>query len=334
MALRSKRGSVRGQADNPAAPVATEGAQAWAERPSLRQEQFRGPEESTSNLGVGLFSCAVFALAFALVFALCWLVAGDPLLPGLPAAALCGVLAAMCVHTAQEWERVVVLRFGAFNRVSGPGLFWTIPFVEQNTVRVDMRIRASTFNAEETLTSDLVPLNVDAALFWVVFDPKAASLEVSNFSAAVQLAAQTALREAIGRLSVAQVAIKRQQLDREIQAALAEQAEEWGITVLKVEVRDILLPRELQGSMSAEAQAEQCLKARMALAEGEVAIGEMLAEASAAYEGAGDALRLRAMHLLFESIKETGGTVVVPSSFAEGLGDVLPDATKDFLRGA
>ena len=333
MPFKSFANGGKGKPASSANPAEGTGRGVSTERLSLMQQQRKGPEEKTSNLGVGLFSCAVFTVAFALVFVLCLLACGDPLLPGLPLGLVAGVLAAMGVHTAQEWERVVVLRLGAFNRVSGPGLFWTIPFVEQNTVRVDMRVRASTFYAEETLTSDLVPINADAALFWVVFDPKAASLEVNDFSTAVELAAQTALREAIGRLSVAQVAIKRQQLDREIETALAQQVAEWGVTVLKVEVRDILLPKDLQETMSAEAQAEQRLKARMALAEGEATIAEMLADAANVYGDAGDGLRLRAMHLLFESIKETGGTVVVPSSFAEGLGDVLPDGTKDFLRG-
>lgn len=291
------------------------------------------PSERASNLGVGLFSCVVFALVFALACGGACLALGRFSLGALAAAALLGLLASMSVHIAQEWERVVVLRFGAFNRVSGPGLFWTIPFVEQNTTRIDMRLRASTFDAEKTLTSDLVPLNVDAVLFWVVFDPKAACLEVSDFSAAVRLAAQTSLRQAIGRLNAAQVAIKREQLDRQIKDALEEQTTAWGVSVLSVEVRDILLPDELQDAMSAEAQAEQRLKARMALAEGEPAIAEILAEAAAAYEESEDALRLRSMHLLFESIRETGSTVVVPSSFAEGLGDVLPDAAKKTLLG-
>lgn len=289
--------------------------------------------EVASNAGVLLFSCVVFALVFCAVAGV-WLVADGAIgVSALVCAALLATLATMTVHIAQQWERVVVLRFGKFNRVSGPGLFWTIPVIEQNTMRVDGRVRATTFGAEETLTSDLVPLNVNAVLFWMVYDAEAACTEVGDFTRAVELSAQTALRDAIGRGSAAEVAIRRQQLDRELKAALEEKCAQWGITVLSVEIRDILLPKELQDAMSLEAQAEQRKKARIILTEAEQDICDMMTEMGEAYEGNDAALRLRAMHLLYESIRETGGTVVVPSSFSEGFSDVLPDAAKDALRG-
>lgn len=289
--------------------------------------------ERASSAGTALFTTALFAVVFCVVVAVFAIVCGAVTIVGILIALVAALLAALSMHIAQEWERVVVLRFGAFNRVSGPGLFWTIPFVEQNVVRVDMRTRVTTFGAEGTLTSDLVPLDVDAVLFWVVYDAKTACLEIRDFSTAVELAAQTSLREAIGRLSAAQVAIKREQLDREIKEELSEQVGDWGVSVLSVEVRDVLLPEELQDAMSAEAQAEQRMKGRLILAEAERDISGMLVEAAAPYEENPDAMRLRSMHMLYESVKDTGGTVVMPSSFADGLGDVLPDAAKDKLRG-
>ena len=285
--------------------------------------------ERASSAGVALFSLTVFLVVFVAVAAL----AGPVGAVAAACALVAAGFAAMAVHIAQQWEKVVVLRFGRFNRVSGPGLFWTFPIIEQNTMRVDTRVRATTFGAEETLTADLVPLDVNAVLFWHVWDAKAACTEVGDFTRAVELAAQTALRDAIGRAGVAEVAIRREQLDRELKRVLEEKVAPWGIAVLSVEVRDILLPRDLQEVMSLEAQAEQRKKARIILMEAEQDICEMMGEMGDAYAENDAALRLRAMHLLYESVRETGGTVVVPSSFSEGFGDVLGDAAKDALKG-
>lgn len=287
--------------------------------------------ERASSAGVVLFTAVVFALSFCLVCGVWYVVCGGVDALGFVVAFLLAVLAAQAVHIAQQWEKVVVLRLGRFNRVSGPGLFWTWPVIEQNTMRVDTRVRVTTFGAEETLTSDLVPLDVNAVLFWHVWDAKAACTEVGDFSRAVELAAQTALRDAIGRAGAAEVAIRRDQLDRELKRVLEEKVSPWGVAILSVEVRDILLPKELQDVMSLEAQAEQRKKSRIILMEAEQDICEMVDEMGRVYEGNDAALRLRAMHLLYESIRETGGTVVVPSSFSEGFGDVLGDAAKDAL---
>lgn len=284
--------------------------------------------EQASNAGVILFSVVVFAVVFGIVFAGLYWVFSDFLLSSLFIAVIAAALVTISVHIAQQWERVVVLRLGAFNRISGPGLFWTIPVIEQNTMRVDERVRVTTFGAEETLTADLVPLNVNAVLFWHVWDAKAACTEVGDFTLAVEMAAQTALRDAIGRAGAAEVAIRREQLDRELKHALADKVSPWGITVLSVEIRDILLPKDLQDVMSLEAQAEQRKKARIILMEAEQDIYELLTEMGAGYEGNEAALRLRSMHLLYESVRETGGTIVVPSSFSEGFGDVLGDSLK------
>lgn len=283
------------------------------------------PGERASNVGVVLMSSFVFVVVLlAVLGASVALVGGlEPL--GALAAVLCAVLATMTVHIAQQWERVVVLRLGKFNRVSGPGLFWTIPFIEQNALRVDCRTRTTSIYAAETLTADLVPLDVNAVLLWMVFDAKAACTEVGDFSRAVNLTAQAALRDAIGQLTAAEVAIRREQLDRDIAQALEDEATQWGVSILSVKVRDILLPADLQDAMSAEAQAEQRRKARIILMDAEQDIAAMAEEVGESYGGGDAALRLRAMHLLYESVRETGGTVVVPSSFSEGFGDVLPE---------
>ncbi len=293
--------------------------------------------ERASNAGIVLFSAVLFAVCFGIVLGVAGAVEGGVGVVSLVFALVAALLGISSAHIAQQWEKVVVLRLGKFNRVSGPGLFWTIPVIEQNAMRVDCRVRVTSFGAEETLTADLVPLNVNAVLFWMVWDAKAACTEVGDFSRAVELAAQTALRDAIGRAGAAEVAIRREQLDRELKRVLEEKVAQWGVTILSVEVRDILLPKELQDVMSLEAQAEQRKKARIILMEAEQDICEMMDAMGDTYAKNDAALRLRAMHLLYESVRETGGTVVVPSSFSEGFGDVLGGAGQDALsalRGA
>lgn len=289
--------------------------------------------ERASSAGVVLFSTVVFLAAFCVALGAAWAASARLGAAAVACALVAATLVTMAVRIAQQWEKVVVLRFGKFKRVAGPGLFWMIPVIEQSAMRVDGRVRVTTFGAEETLTADLVPLDVNAVLFWMVWDAQAACTEVGNFTCAVELAAQTALRDAIGRAGVAEVAIRREQLDRELKHVLEEKVSPWGITILSVEVRDILLPKELQDVMSLEAQAEQRKKSRIILMEAEQDICEMMDDMGDTYANNDTALRLRAMHLLYESIRETGGTVVVPSSFSEGFGDVLPKTMKDALGG-
>ena len=281
--------------------------------------------ERASNLGVLVFSAVVFLLAFGAVLGVASFAAGAVTLMAVAMAVAAGLLAVASCHIAQQWERVVVLRLGRFNRVSGPGLFWTWPVIESNTLRVDTRMRVTTFYAEETLTADLVPLDVNAVLFWHVWDAKAACTEVGDFTRAVEMSAQTALRDAIGRASAAEVAIRRESLDRELKRVLEEKVAPWGVTVLSVEVRDILLPRELQEVMSLEAQAEQRKKARIILMEAEHDVFETLDEMEDLVGGPEAVTRLRTMHLLNESLREGKGTVVIPSAFAEGFNDGLSD---------
>lgn len=279
----------------------------------------------TSRNGAVAFTIIVFAAAAGLVLAACGALAGGIGLAALAGAVAVGALAASSVHVVMEWEKAVVMRFGRFNRVAGPGLVFTWPVIEFYTVRIDQRVAATYFGAEETLTADLVPVNVDAVVFWMVFSAKKAAMEVEDYASAVSWMAQATLRKAIGRASLAEVACRRDQLDAELKDELEAKLDGWGIEVIDVEVRDIVVPRELQASMAAGAIAARERDARMTLAEAEADISAMLRDASATLEGDPDALRLRTMHLAYESVKQSGGTLVIPSAFSEGF---VPEAGK------
>lgn len=284
-----------------------------------------------SRGGALVFGFVLAAAVFALTLTICYFGFGVLDLWSIALALVLGVLAPMTMHISMEWERLVIFRFGAFNRVAGPGLVFMIPVVEQVACHVDMRTVATPFGAEKTLTSDLVPLDVDAVLFWMVWDAKKACTEVEDYCSAVLYVAQSTLRDAIGRASVAEVALSRDQLDKELKESIERECEPWGVAVLSVKVRDIVVPAELQEAMSLEAQAERERNARIILAGAEEEIAEMVAAAADAYEGKEAALKLRTLNLLYESIRKSGGTVVtVPSAISDGLGtgDALEDALK------
>ena len=289
-------------------------------------------DRRTAQNGPLVFSAFIAVVVFGCVLAAGFAIAGTFDVWWLLAAFAAAWLATMAAHIAMQWEKVVIFRFGKFNRVAGPGLYFTIPFIEQTALKADQRIMVTGFGAEETLTSDLVPINVDAVLFWMVWDAKKACLEVENYYNSVSLAAQTALRDAIGRASVSEVAIRRNQLDQELQEVIEERTSVWGITVMSVEIRDIVIPQELQEAMSAEAQAEREKNARMVLAEVEKDISAMLVDAANVYEENELAVRLRTMHLLYESVKGSGGTVVIPSAYSEGFSDAALDKAIDGLK--
>ncbi|MEG2458498.1 MAG: slipin family protein [Raoultibacter sp.] len=286
----------------------------------VAEESASRADQLASSNGALIFAVTVFVVVFSLVLGVPWLLFGMPSVLLAVAAAVLAWLATSAVHIVHQWEKVVVLRFGRFNRVSGPGLVFTVPIIEYCTLRIDQRVRATAFGAKETLTADLVPLDVDAALFWMVWDAEKACTEVGDFNLAVELSAQTALRDAIGRGAVAEIALRRNQLDKELKRILEEKVAPWGVTILSVEIRDILVPDELQDAMSLEAQAEQRKKARIILMEAEQDICEMMDRIGEVYQNNESALKLRTMHLLYESVRETGGTVVIPSAFAEGFG--------------
>ncbi|PNV66677.1 hypothetical protein C2L80_00250 [Rubneribacter badeniensis] len=284
--------------------------------------------KATRN-GVVLFSLALAAAVFAAVVAVAYFGFGIMGPWVLALALVLAVALALCIHIAMEWERVVICRFGAFNRVAGPGLIFMVPIVEQAACHVDLRTVTTSFGAEKTLTSDLVPVDIDAVLFWMVWDAQKACMEVEDYPAAVLYVAQTAMRDAIGRMSVAEVALSREQLDKELKESIERETEPWGIAILSVKVRDIVIPAELQEVMSLEAQAEREKNARLVLASAEEDISEMIASASGVYDGNEAALKIRTMHLLYESIKKSGGTVVtVPSALSDGLGASAEDVVK------
>lgn len=218
------------------------------------------------------------------------------------------------LKVANQWEKAVVLRLGKFQGLRGPGLFWIIPLVDTIPSWIDHRVMVTPFAAQKTLTKDTVPVDVDAVLFWVVWDAEKAALEVENYQAAVDWAAQTALRDITGRMMLADILVGRSVIDQELQKVIDERTTPWGVTVQSVEIRDIVIPQDLEDAMSRQAQAERERQARVILGESEKQIAESFAEASQAYQNNPTALHLRAMNMLFEGLKEKGALVIVPSS--------------------
>jgi regulator of protease activity HflC (stomatin/prohibitin superfamily) len=225
-----------------------------------------------------------------------------------------GLVILFALKIANQWEKAIVLRFGKFNRVAGPGLFWIIPIVESVASWIDQRVMVTPFAAQKTLTKDTVPVDVDAVLFWVVWDAQKAALEVKEYQAAVDWAAQTALRDIIGRMMLADILVGRSAIDKELQQVIDQRTTPWGVTVQSVEIRDIVIPQDLEDTMSRQAQAERERQARVILGESEKQIAASFAEASREYANNPTALHLRAMNMLFEGLKEKGALVIVPSS--------------------
>jgi regulator of protease activity HflC (stomatin/prohibitin superfamily) len=221
---------------------------------------------------------------------------------------------------AKQWERAVVLRLGKYTGLRGPGLFWITPFVETISIYIDQRVITTSFAAEETLTSDTVPVNVDAVLFWMVHDSEKAALEVQDYTQAVSWAAQTGLRDIIGRTSLSELLRGRERIEAELQALIDQRSNPWGVTVQSVEMRDIVIPTSLQDAMSREAQASREKSARIILGQAEVEIAHLFFEAAKSYEGNPTALHLRAMNILYEGLKEKGALMVVPSNVVESMG--------------
>ena len=221
------------------------------------------------------------------------------------------------VKIAKQWERAVVLRLGKFHRLRGPGFFFVIPIIENIAQVVDMRIKATDFSSESTLTKDTVPVNVDAICFWMVWDAKKAILEVENYYLAIVLSAQTALRDIIGTHELADMLTHRGKLGNTLKEVLDEKTNPWGITVQSVEIRDIIIPKDLEDAMSKQAQAERERQARIILGTAETEIAEKFAQAAKQYESNPVAMHLRGMNMLFEGLKEKGSMIIVPSSALE-----------------
>ncbi len=262
---------------------------------------------------------SVFVILVALGAGLAALVAtGSPL--WLIAAAIVGIIAAQSPRIAQQWERAIVLRLGRYRAMKGPGLFWIVPFVDTIASWIDQRTITTSFAAEQTLTSDTVPVNVDAVLFWMVHDAEKAALEVQDYTQAVSWAAQTALRDIIGRTALTDLLKGREKIEHELQALIDQRSNPWGVTVSSVEMRDVVIPDALQDAMSREAQAAREKQARIILGEAEKEIAHSFQEAAKMYHDDPTALHLRAMNMLYEGLKEKGALMLVPSSAVESMG--------------
>jgi regulator of protease activity HflC (stomatin/prohibitin superfamily) len=235
-------------------------------------------------------------------------------------AVLVGVLLMQSPKIAKQWERGVVLRLGRYIGLRGPGLFWIVPFVDSVSSWIDQRTITTSFAAEQTLTRDTVPVNVDAVLFWMVHDAQKAALEVQDYAQAVSWAAQTALRDIIGRTTLTDLLQGREKIETELQRLIDERSNPWGVTVQSVEMRDVVIPGALQDAMSREAQAAREKQARIILGEAEVEIAHSFQQAAKSYQENPTALHLRAMNMLYEGLKEKGALMLVPSSAVESMG--------------
>jgi regulator of protease activity HflC (stomatin/prohibitin superfamily) len=272
------------------------------------------------DVHINLTACLVAALIVLAGLVVNRLIEGQwrPLNPVVLAVTVIVALYAMfAIKIAKQWERVVVLRLGKFDRLKGPGPFLIIPIIETIAQVVDMRIRSTDFNSESTLTKDTVPANVDAICFWMVWDAKKAILEVENYYTAIVLSAQTALRDIIGTHELADMLTHRGALGNRLREILDEKTNPWGITVQSVEIRDIIIPKDLEDTMSKQAQAERERQARIILGTAETEIAAKFAEAAKQYESNPLAMHLRGMNMLFEGLKEKGSMIIVPSSALE-----------------
>jgi regulator of protease activity HflC (stomatin/prohibitin superfamily) len=262
---------------------------------------------------------AVFVLLVWLAVGLVGLIAAGNPIPLI----ICAILGVVCMQSpkvAQQWERAIVLRLGRFAGLRGPGLFWVVPFLDTVSSWIDQRTITTSFAAEQTLTSDTVPVNVDAVLFWMVHDAQKAALEVQEFDQAVSWAAQTALRDIIGRTPLADLLVGRERIESELQQLIDARSNPWGLTVQSVEMRDVVIPAALQDAMSRQAQAAREKQARIILGEAEVEIAKLFDQAALQYQNNPTALHLRAMNMLYEGLKEKGAMMIVPSSAVETMG--------------
>ena len=258
-----------------------------------------------------LLACAAAGVAL-------FLITGNPV--PLVLLLILGFVLMQAPRIAAQWERAVILRLGRFIGLRGPGLFWIVPFIDTISSRIDQRTITTSFAAEQTLTSDTVPVNVDAVLFWLVHDVQKAALEVQDYYQAVSWAAQTALRDIIGRTTLTDLLRGRERIEAELQSLIDQRSNPWGVTVSSVEMRDVVIPGALQDAMSREAQAAREKQALIILGEAEREIAHSFSEAAKMYHGDPIALHLRAINMLYEGLKEKGALMLVPSSAVESMG--------------
>jgi regulator of protease activity HflC (stomatin/prohibitin superfamily) len=279
----------------------------------------RGPNTDAVALAPRTNVVALLVLAASLAIGVLLTIQLQQPLPILAGAAA-GVVLMQSPKVAQQWERGVVLRLGRFVGLRGPGLFWIMPLVDTVSSWIDQRTITTSFAAEQTLTSDTVPVNVDAVLFWMVHDAQKAALEVQDYSQAVSWAAQTALRDIIGRTALTDLLRGRERIESELQQLIDVRSNPWGITVQSVEMRDVVIPNALQDAMSREAQAAREKQARIILGQAELEIAHSFAQAAESYHNNPTALHLRAMNMLYEGLKEKGALMLIPSSAVESMG--------------
>jgi hypothetical protein len=282
---------------------------------SLRLQGSLKPDQHIPGVAQFLFAICLVACFVGVLLMTQNGVTSDTLIGGWTVAwILLGTILLFWLKVASQWEKAVVLRLGKFHKLAGPGIFMLLPFVDTLANWIDHRVMVTSFSAEKTLTKDTVPVDVDAVLFWVIWDAEKAALEVADYRAAIAWAAQTALREIIGQSVLADILVGRAKMDAELQKIIDERTTPWGITVQSVEIRDVIIPPDLEDAMSRQAQAERERQARVILGESEMQIADSFAEASKAYIDNPTALHLRAMNMLFEGLKEKGALVIVPSS--------------------
>jgi regulator of protease activity HflC (stomatin/prohibitin superfamily) len=282
----------------------------FAQRRSAESSDARMPRINVVAIAVLIVSLAIGGAGT--------LAAANP--APLVAMLIVGLVLMQSPRIAQQWERAIILRLGRFTGLRGPGLFWLVPFVDSVSSWIDQRTITTSFAAEQTLTSDTVPVNVDAVLFWMVHDAQKAALEVQDYTQAISWAAQTALRDIIGRTTLTDLLRGRERIEAELQQLIDQRSNPWGVTVSSVEMRDVVIPGALQDAMSREAQAAREKQARIILGQAEMEIANSFREAAKAYHGDPTALHLRAMNMLYEGLKEKGALMLIPSSAVESMG--------------
>src|SRR5512136_940741 len=297
------------------------------------------PEMHVSGMGGALFAICILACVIGTIVMTSNGITSEVLIGVWTVAwLLVGLYFLYWLKIASQWEKAIVLRLGKFHKLAGPGLFMLIPFVDTVANWIDHRVMVTPFSAEKTLTKDTVPVDVDAVLFWVVWDAEKAALEVADYRAAIAWAAQTALREIIGQSVLADILVGRAKMDAELQKIIDERTTPWGITVQSVEIRDVVIPPDLEDTMSRQAQAERERQARVILGESEQQIASSFARAADVYTNNPTALHLRAMNMLFEGLKEKGALVIVPSSAVDtmnlgGLSGMISLAQQNLPKG-
>jgi regulator of protease activity HflC (stomatin/prohibitin superfamily) len=277
----------------------------------------RRSDPSATQVRVNVVAVALLLVCTALGV-LAWRTS-DNVIPLVVLIAL-GLVLMQSPRIAQQWERAVVLRLGRYVGLRGPGLFWVVPFIDRVSSWIDQRTITTSFAAEQTLTSDTVPVNVDAVLFWMVHDVQKAALEVQDYEQAVSWAAQTALRDIIGRTTLTDLLRGRERIEEELQQLIDARSNPWGVTVSSVEMRDVVIPGPLQDAMSREAQAAREKQARIILGQAELEIAHSFELAAKSYQENPTALHLRAMNMLYEGLKEKGALMVIPSSAVDSMG--------------